>query len=460
MDSIAGKAVSQAGLWYAWVKMKEYKENTDYEQIITYIENIPKFTKKNSLEHTSLFLDRLNVKTDRMKIIHVAGTNGKGSVCAMISNILVKCKKETGLFISPHLITHNERIRINNIQIRDDEFVQAFQDVKAVVDEMEKEGYSHPSYFEFLYLMAMHVFDEKQVEYVVLETGLGGRLDATNSIKHPLVTVITSIGLDHMEYLGDTVEEIAEEKAGIIKEGIPVVYWAEDKRVSEVIRHKAEDKHARIFPVKENNYKINKKTDKSVDFSVQSEYYLNDAFSVPFISEYQVQNAVLALSAAALIEDIRDNRRLMKEAVREVRWEGRMEIVRPGIIFDGAHNGPGIDAFIKTFQAYECRGRKRILFSVVRDKDYDYMVSRIAETDVSKVYITRIDSARGLEADRIKKDFDSHRCRAEIVIIPDICSAFKMALMEKDEEDALFCVGSLYLIGELKRYIQVGQIEI
>lgn len=440
--------------------MKNYEEKTDYKRVIAYIENIPKFTRKNSLEHTSMFLDRMNVKSDRMKVIHVAGTNGKGSVCAMISSILVKCRKETGLFISPHLVTHNERIRINNKQIEDNAFVGAFKSVKAVVDELEEEGYPHPSYFEFLYLMAMYEFNKREVEYVVLETGLGGRLDATNSVKHPLVTVITSIGLDHMEYLGNTVEEIAAEKAGIIKEGVPVVYWAEDSRVSGIIRKKAEEKNAKAFPVKEENYKINKKTDKSVDFSVQSEYYLNDTFSVPFISEYQVQNGVLALSAAALIEDVRGNLTLMKEAVRDVKWEGRMEIVSPGIFFDGAHNGPGIDAFIKTFNAYKCSGRKYILFSVVKDKDYDYMVSRIAETDVSKVYITHINSARGLGTDRIEKDFNNHGCNADIFVIPDVLQAFKTALAEKGEKDTLFCVGSLYLIGELKQYIQTGKIVI
>lgn len=436
------------------------KEYSDYDKVTAYIESIPKFSGKNPIRHTAFFLDRLNIQTDKMKIIHVAGTNGKGSVCAMISDILVKCKKETGLFVSPHLIKHNERIRINHEQISDDEFTEAFCAVKKAVDKLEKEDYPHPSYFEFLYLMAMYVFHKKKVEYVILETGLGGRLDATNSVKSPLVTVITSIGLDHMEYLGNTIEKIAAEKAGIIKEGVPVVYWAEDGKVDDIIRQRAKDNHAQLIPVKENNYKIIKKTDKSVDFSVQSEYYLNDTFSAPFIAEYQVQNCVIALQTVMLLNDIRKNRLMIKEAVKKACWEGRMEQISHGIIFDGAHNGPGIDAFIKTFRSYECKGRKRILFSVVRDKDYDYMVSKITDTDVSKIYITHIDSSRGLNTGQIEGNFSSHGCRAEVVVIEDARLAFETVLKEQQEEDVLFCVGSLYLIGELKRYIQTGEIKV
>src|SRR5574344_437025 len=210
-----------------------------YDECVEYISEIPKFTKKNSLDHTRKLLDLLEINEQEYKIIHVAGTNGKGTVCALISNALVTCEKKTGLFISPHLVKINERIRINNDQIDDELFLDAFLQVKRAVDQLVEAGDAHPSFFEYLFLMAMYVYKKEKVEYIILETGLGGRLDATNVFRKPLLTVITSIGMDHMEYLGDTIDKIAQEKAGIIKKGVPVIFWGEDSKVAEVIQNRA-----------------------------------------------------------------------------------------------------------------------------------------------------------------------------------------------------------------------------
>ena len=439
----------------------------NYEEAVKYIDEIPKFTKKNTLEHTRAFLESLEINQSRMKIIHVAGTNGKGSVCAMISNVLYNAEKKTGLFTSPHLVKVNERVKINNEIVSDEEFTKAFNKVKNKVNEMENKGYHHPSYFEFLFLMAMSIFDKNNVEYVVLETGLGGRLDATNSILNPIVTVITSIGLDHMEYLGNTVEEIAGEKAGIIKENIPVVYWAENKAVDKVIEEKATQKKAPIYPVNYSYCKNIRKTDKSVDFCIQSGYYLGCDFSIPFICDYQIANALIAINAIGVIcakenmnkdiskklSDTEFGEKIVIQGLKSVKWEGRMENVFDGVFLDGAHNGPGIDEFIKTFSEYKCNGKKNILFSVVKDKDYEYMVSQISKTEVCVVYATSIDSDRGLDVSEIKKDFEKYNCKAEIKTFNHVDAAFSKALSDKEDSDVLFCVGSLYLIGEIKEYI-------
>ena len=421
-----------------------------YDEAVKYIDNIPKFTKKNTLEHTRLFLDELGINEDKMKIIHVAGTNGKGSVCAIIANVLKECGKNVGLFVSPHLVRINERIRINNKEITDEEFEAIFNKVKDTTDRMVGKGFPHPSFFEFLFLMGMYMFSMNNVEYVVLETGLGGRLDATNSIVKPLITVITSIGLDHMEYLGDTVEKIATEKAGIIKRDVPVIYWGDDDRVVQVIEKKARQNNSVIRKICKKNYKICEKSDKSIAFSTLNEYYLNDTFLIPFIAEYQVENATLAIEAISFIEDIRYKHNEIVKGLMNVKWEGRMEIVSPKVIFDGAHNGPGIDEFVKTFKEYRCEGRKLLLFSAVKDKDYDYMVSKLTQTDADVVYITHIDSDRGADTGEIYKDFEKYRCMADIVAEENVESALFSALEEKRKEDVLFCVGSLYLIGELK----------
>ena len=194
-----------------------------YREAVNYIEEIPKFAVKHPKEHTREFLKRLGNPEQGLRIIHVAGTNGKGSVCAYMQAMLMAEGKRTGFFTSPHLVSMNERIRLNNRQITDEQFLEVFRKVKAVVDEMAEEGISHPSYFEFLFGMGMTVFAEEMPDYVILETGLGGRLDATNSVEHPVLSIITSISLDHTQYLGSTIAEIAGEKAGIIKENVPVI---------------------------------------------------------------------------------------------------------------------------------------------------------------------------------------------------------------------------------------------
>ena len=161
-----------------------------------------------------------------MKVIHVAGTNGKGSVCAYLNSVLQTAGYSVGMFTSPHLESINERFQINGKNVENEQLVHAFERVQRAATVMRREGMPHPTFFEFLFAMAMVLFEENHVEYAVLETGLGGRLDATNVIKKPAVTVITSVSLDHTEWLGGTIEEIAAEKAGIIKAGVPVVYDA------------------------------------------------------------------------------------------------------------------------------------------------------------------------------------------------------------------------------------------
>ena len=212
-----------------------------YEEVVRYIEDIPKFTKKHTLLHTREFMRRLGNPCQGRKVLHVAGTNGKGSVCAYMQAILLFEGKRVGFFTSPHLVKLNERIRINGKDIDDDTFCRIFAKVRQVAEELEKEGLEHPSYFEFLYGMGMLAFEENDAEYIVLETGLGGRLDATNSFEHPFLSVITSIGLDHTEILGDTIEKIAGEKAGIIKKGVPVFFDRSDERSSRVIEETAEN---------------------------------------------------------------------------------------------------------------------------------------------------------------------------------------------------------------------------
>ena len=201
---------------------------TAFEQAEQYINEIPRFAGKNTVEDTSRLLTIAGCDRLPFPVIHVAGTNGKGSVCACLASILKESGRRVGIFTSPHLVDIRERIRIDDEMISENRFAEVFWEVQILADKGKKEGLSHPSFFEYLFLMAMIYFRDEKPDAVILETGLGGRLDATNSVSHPALCVITEIGFDHMQYLGDTLEEIAGEKAGIIKKGVPVIF--QDRR--------------------------------------------------------------------------------------------------------------------------------------------------------------------------------------------------------------------------------------
>ena len=247
-----------------------------YEQAVDYILDVPRFTKKNTPEDTERFFDFLGRPGEKAQIVHVAGTNGKGSVCAYVSSVLEKAGLRTGLFTSPHLVDIRERFRLNGRMMTEEAFA-AFMNL--VMDRLEefrnRTGRTeyHPTFFELLFFMGMLWFEEEKAEAIVLETGMGGRLDATNVVKNPAVCVITEIGLDHMEYLGDTREKIAGEKAGIIKHGVPVVFWDGEPSASRVIVEKAKKMDAEAIPVSDQEVGFFNFKNKTVDFSMRSGYY-------------------------------------------------------------------------------------------------------------------------------------------------------------------------------------------
>ena len=336
----------------------------------------------------------------------------------------------------------------------DEIFLRAYDKVMKIVKEMQDDGFYHPAYFELLFAIGMVIFEEEGVEYLVLETGLGGRLDATNIVEHPIVTVITSISLDHTEILGDTIEEIAGEKAGIIKQGVPVVYDGREKRAEKVICKKAEEQNARAVPLYEETLHILGSTDHSVDYTFDAPYYCGQKITVPYLAPYQVRNSALALLA---MEEIDPQHEISLEtrlnAIRTTRWQGRMETVLPGVIVDGAHNEDGVHEFVRTLRQVGKGRRIVMLFSAVVEKNYEEMVHTICQTGcIQEVIVTEIHGSRIVPAGELAEVF--HRY-TDVPVIPvcDIDDAFALAL-EKKGDGLLFCVGSLYLVGEVKRVIE------
>ncbi len=423
-----------------------------YDEAVDYILKIPKFTKKNPLEHTKEFLRFLGNPERELKVIHVAGTNGKGSVCVYLDAMLRSEGKSAGLFVSPHLIRMNERIRIRGEQISDGEFVRVFEKVMEKVREMEHQGLSHPTFFELLFGMAMTAFAEAGVEFAVLETGLGGRLDATNAIEHPAVTAIASIGMDHQEILGDTLEQIAAEKAGILKKGVPVFYSEGEEAAGQVIESQAARLGISCKKIGKNAFENLRIEHKNIAFSCTNAYYGTTAWKLRNTGLYQAENAMLALEVMKSLFGEAGRPRLWREALAQVTWEGRMEEILPGIYIDGAHN---LNAVVRFVQSVKARGphRTAVLFSAVQEKDYEEMTAYLCRNLEADYYVvTRIEDSRAADTEKLLVAFARYTDRP-VAVIESPREALHYVRKHQDGR-TVYCLGSLYLAGMLKELAQ------
>lgn len=425
----------------------------NYTEAVDYIETIPKFTVKHPPEHTRELLSRLGNPQEGIKIIHVAGTNGKGSVCAYLNAMLLAGGKKTGLFTSPHLVRINERFQINGEDVSDEQFLNAFLKVEKAAKEYEAEGEGHPSYFETLFLMGMLSFKEAGVEYLVMETGLGGRLDATNVVEKPLACIITSISRDHTEYLGDTLEAIAGEKAGIIKAGVPVIYDASQPGPASVIAAKAKEMGSPAWPMEPSFYEMKTQSREGITFTFAYPGGEKAELAIPYVAKYQMMNASLAFYTMHILQDVHDiPKNVLAEGLSKIKWPCRMEMAAPGVIIDGAHNEDGIAQFVSTAGYFAKENEITILFTAVADKHYHEMIGEICEgIHPSHVVATQIDGSRVVPAEVLAEDFRKAGC-TDVCAEPEIGAAYEKALGKKGS-GMLFCVGSLYLAGELKAYL-------
>ena len=421
-----------------------------YKEIVTYIEEIPRFTRKHSLDHTREMLLFLGNPQNGKKIIHVAGTNGKGSVCAYLDAMLRAEGKSTGLFTSPHLVKMNERIVLNGKQISDEDFCEVFEETMQAVRRMQDAGLEHPTFFEFLFAMAMKAYDRAGMEYIVLETGLGGRLDATSSVE-PVACVITSIGLDHMEYLGDTVEQIAGEKAGIIRPEVPVFFAQTAPGSDSVIEKTAEKEGCFCKKIGKDAYEILGIEDKHIAFSCASAYYGTTTWKLNNIGSYQPGNALLAMEVMQYLFREKGHVDRWREALAQVKWQGRMEEILPSGYVDGAHNVSAIDAFVKSVP--ETAEGNIFLFSAVKDKEYEEMIAHLCDSVPAEFYVvTLIDGERATDAELLGKLFEKYTDRP-VVVIESGQKALEYVL-EHQKKRTVYCLGSLYLTGMVKETVE------
>ena len=427
-----------------------------------YLEKIPMWTReKHSLTDIRAFLHEMGDPDRKLSIIHVAGTNGKGSVCAFLTSLYRNAGFRTGTFISPHLVTVRERFLLNNEMVSPRKLQAAFETVLETVNIMKGKGYSHPSYFEFLFYMAMALFADETPELVILETGLGGRLDATNVVENPLACVITSISLDHIMYLGDTIEAVAGEKAGIIKRQVPVIYDDTVPEASEVICERAVQMASKAYPVGKGDFSILETKDQGL--SIKAEGEAAQAFAaagplvleIPFEAPYQAENAMLAVKTAAVLGQRERGFRLTEaqitEGIRTARWAGRMERAGENLYLDGAHNPGGIKAFIQAAASMAARQKKKayLLFGAVSDKDYRAMARLLCEgISWAGIGVVHIDSSRSMDTEVLAEAF-SQAYKGPVRAFETAGEAL-WEMKKQAGDELLFCAGSLYLIGELK----------
>ena len=422
-----------------------------------HLDRIPRFsTKKHTLQDLRGMLGLLGALPGTQKVIHIAGTNGKGSVSAMLDAILRGAGMSCALFTSPHLVRINERFVFDGKMCLDRDFLRAFSRVRAMEPEFQRKFGSIPTWFEYLMLIFFVLEAEHPHEWIVLETGLGGRLDATSAIEPPALklTVITSISLDHMQYLGTTIPEIAGEKAGILRKGVPLVFDAANPEAVPVIRKKAAELGIPAMPVTAGEIQAFSSDGQKISFRARV-CAKDTEIAVPFPAPYQAVNALLAVRAAEMLGI---GRAAILRGIAETRWPGRMEEVLPGIFLDGGHNEDGVRAFARAaalVAGTRHAARKLLIFDAASDKVFGKMLEEIHDILApDAVCLTKMHSARALPLEELRAAAEAVFGKDQILVIPEAEDAFLRMKEEKGERDLLFAAGSLYLVGELKAVLE------
>lgn len=401
----------------------------NYNETIQYIHQIPKFCRPLGNAQLECLLDAAGNPQDKLKFIHLAGTNGKGSTAAMLSKMLEAEGYKTGLFTSPYIEEFNERIQINRMNIPNYDLAEHSTRIRKLMEENE----AYVSEFAFITAVAFSYFADQYCDFVVLETGMGGRLDATNIVKNTVVSVLTSISLDHMQFLGETIEEIAQEKCGIIKPGVPVVSYPNDM-VKNIIEESAKENGSELVfasepEIVENGFIYKKKN-----------------YALGLKGAYQPKNAAVAIEAAAMLNKygVAISEENIKKALSQAEWMVRYEFIRDNLVIDGGHNIDGVRELRKSL---ENEGKKiYLVMAMMEDKSFDECIAEISAC-ASRVYCTQIDMPRCAKAAEIAAAVEG----AEVRVIENSVEAVSTALSEADDNTLVCVCGSLYLAGEIRR---------
>jgi len=427
-----------------------------YNDAISYLYGLQKHGIKLGLEKTAKILSIVGDPQNKFRAIHVAGTNGKGSVSAITASIVTAHGHKTGLFTSPHLVSFTERIRINNVMISEHEIVALTDEIRDIITKAEAETQEElvPTFFEFVTAMAFLYFSRSGVDWVVVETGMGGRLDATSLI-NPAVSVITRIGYDHREFLGDTLSDIAHEKAGIIKRGVPVITVPQEKEAGDVIENTARDKTSPLFIYgRDFSGELVKTGINVTELGYKDDQLSVSDLKVPLAGEYQVINASLAIRAASIALNGIEGYRV-RDGLLSVRWPGRLETVcaNPLIMIDGAHNPDAASALSDFIKKYCSDYRIILVMGIMSDKDVKGILQPLLPV-AAEVIFTAPDYGRAASPEQLSG------LAAEMRYISKTSSSVKNAIEMAKQSSAAFgssglilITGSFYTIGEAKEVL-------
>ena len=428
-------------------KNKTAVKAMNYEEAIEYIHSVNWTFCKPGLERISELCEKIGNPQDKLKFIHVAGTNGKGSFCSMTESVLRKAGYKTGLYTSPYIKEFNERMRVMGENIENETLADITSRIRPIADAMTDK----PTEFELITAIAFQYFYEAGCDVVVLEAGMGGRLDSTNIIKNPLLSVITGIALDHTDYLGDTVEKIAAEKAGIIKDNAPILYGGEDKSAASVIKAIAEERGSEFFDIDYSEINNLKSTLEGTGY----DYKNHSDIKISLLGLYQPKNSALVIRAVEILRErgLEISEDALKAGLAAAKWIARFEIIShdPLIIFDGAHNPQGISSAVASIKHYFSGEKVYVLSGVLRDKDYKFIAGELSKV-AERAFTITPESPRALSASDYAKELSAVGVAA--TSYDSIEAALAAAKAEaKAENKALICLGSLYTYGDVIKYI-------
>ena len=424
-----------------------------YEEAMKYITGVGNFGSNYGLERTHKLLEYLGNPEKDLKLIHIAGTNGKGSTTSMITEILMGAGYKVGMYTSPFIEEFEERIQINRQNIPKETLATLIDEIKVVVDRVIEEGYNHPTEFEIITVLMLLYFKKEKIDFGVIEVGLGGRLDSTNVIT-PILQVITSISYDHTNLLGNTLEEIAGEKAGIIKKNIPTVVYPQEEGALKVIKNKCAAMESDLYTADKDNMKFVKVVNEDKPYQLLK-YKEEFNIFLPLLGEHQILN----LSVAMKVIEVLNNRKIVNittesiiKSIKNVTWKGRLEVLsnNPYVVIDGAHNIQGIKTLSRNIKKYFKYENLHLILGILADKDVEEMIKII--TPIAKqVYAVTPNSIRAELADDLKNEIVKYNanCRA----FDEYEEAYLEALKNAKENDIILASGSLYMIGDMRKII-------
>ncbi|ECQ6353090.1 TPA: bifunctional folylpolyglutamate synthase/dihydrofolate synthase [Listeria innocua] len=419
-----------------------------YQEALDWIHGTLRLGIKPGLARMEYIMEKLNHPEKANKWVHIAGTNGKGSTLTFIRSSLEEAGYKTGTFTSPYIETFNERISVNGIPVSDQMIVDLANRIKPIAEELEKTVYGPPSEFEIITAMMFLCFAEyESIDIGIIEVGLGGRLDSTNVLT-PLISVITTIGMDHMEFLGNSIEQIAGEKAGIIKPGIPVISGVIQKEAQEVIINNAVRNNSNLAWLNKDFFIQNRDDEITYRTSHGGEI---PNITIGLLGIHQLNNAAVAIKVLQYLNTFSSyeiNQSAIKQGLKKAFWPGRMELldVKPFIMLDGAHNPEGVKTFANSIRTYP--GHKKIIVSILKDKNYQEMITLLKTIPDTDILLTTFDYPRAMSSNEVTQIGTGEGISTN----PN----WKQALDDIKEiknDTKFFITGSLYFISEVRKYL-------